>query len=420
MNYSRWAVMSLFVLAVPAACADVLGIKDAQLQNGGGSGDGGSDPGGSGSGGSGAVACGMSYKTECLQTCYDTNCCEEQQDCKEDPNCAAFLDCSLQCTSGDASCYADCIEAHPDGADVMAAVGACGRDNCALCPDSQGDAAIAEYAKADCTKLQSCSPAWFSISFGTIADCIARSELANRWSYHVPGSGWTASVYMDCAKAWSAMSCADYLRGNRPPACIVPGKFALGEACNSSVECQSLVCDADQLSCGVCVDAPKQGEACIRDSCENGLTCADDNTCQQLRELGEACAEGIPCALPLICYQGICVERQSTVGAACDTASNLYCDFYKSLTCYTSEKKCVAVTDYASEGESCGVDTDGTATLCASGNCQSGSQTCAAQAEDYEACDDTNGPYCQWPSFCSNGTCQLDSDLPICNIAEEP
>lgn len=408
------------LLVAPLACADILGIKDATLQttaSGGSGNEGGSDNSGGGSSGGSSKSCGMSYKTECLQTCYDTNCCAEQSTCDNDTDCSALLSCAFDCPSGDNACFTNCETAHPNGHTLLSDLVQCGKANCSLCPDAAGDAAIAQFATATCAKLKACDPVSFSIEHGTLDECVSRSEMANRWIYQLPGATWTAAVYSACSTAWAAASCADYLNGIRPTACEAPGTLAIGAACNSSFECQSLLCDTDGTYCGLCVAATKEGDPCVHGSCNSGLTCAQDSTCQRPRGAGEVCTATLPCAIPLACYNGSCVARQSTVGAACDTAAGLYCDTYKSLICYTSEKKCVAISEFAAVGVGCGVGSDGTATHCAQGTCQSGTQKCVALAKDGSSCDSDNGPYCEWPAFCVDGTCQLEGDLPNCSTS---
>jgi hypothetical protein len=424
MPRSRFIGALAVVLLVATACAKVLGIKDAQLES---------------------TTCGYSSSDNCTQACIENSCCSEASACMNDSDCSDMVTCANDCGSDDEVCLTDCISSYPSAWSTFMTMsdcvsgcgcsttgvggatgtgGASGRGGSSPLGGSSAtavggsavnlDAAIQSFAAADCAKYQACAPGWLALTYGGLPECVNRDLLQYRWIAQQSGVAWQAANYAACATALTQASCADYFSFTALPACSVPGTLANYASCNTGFQCASQFCDTDGLSCGECIDPPLEGEYCASWSCGAGLTCADDGTCQRRRALGESCTANLPCQSLLDCYQGRCVAPLASVGAACDSSVGPYCDYAKSFVCATSTKKCVSITSWALPGQACGVDsTTSTAASCNQGYCGTG-QTCIADAKDHMACDSDVGPYCEWPAFCSSGTCHLESDVAVC------
>jgi hypothetical protein len=388
-------VLSVFVAT---ACAKVLGIKDAELE---------------------PTTCGYSTSDSCLQSCINSSCCSETTACMNDSECSGLVSCIAGCDSADDTCQSACYDSYLSALGNYVSMTAC----LSVCDCGVGGAggiaqvlgdALTQFSKADCNRFNACAPGWSMLAYGSVAECVARDLLQYQWVMSLPGVGWKPTNFIACGNAWAAASCADYMNSVPQAACIVAGTFAAGEPCNSSYQCASLFCDSDGISCGECVAAPTEGEDCVTGGCAGGLTCSTNDVCRKPRGLGESCGDDYPCQTQLDCYAGLCKAPIRTTGTACDTDVNLNCDMGLNYVCALTTQKCVPVTQYASDGQDCGVVTSSaSATLCSRGTCDD-TQTCVSRAADGETCDDSLGPYCEWPAFCSYGICQLESDLATC------
>jgi len=413
----------VLVVLLATACAKVLGIKDAVVE---------------------PMTCGYSTSNSCLQQCIDTSCCSETDACMNDSSCSGLVSCSSACGSSDSACLSGCISTYPEAAAAFVTMSAC-LDSCGCDATGTGGtsgqggstgtgttsvggaavggaasvgpvlaAAITRFAETDCNRYQACAPGWVAMAYGSVTECVNRSILENEWIATLPGVGWTASNFIACGNAWAASSCLDYMNSVLQPDCIVKGTLALGRPCNSNYQCASLMCDTDGTFCGACVAAPAVGDACVRGACAGGLSCSTNNLCQKPRGLREACSADYPCQYRFDCVQGQCALPSGTTGAACNSATNLNCDTAQNYVCALTTNTCVPVTQYMAVGQSCGVNASNTsATRCSGGSCGDGG-TCVARAADGAICDDSVGPYCEWPAFCSNGYCQLESDTSVC------
>lgn len=420
----RSGIIGSLVLCVllATACAKVLGIKDAEVE---------------------APSCGYSTSDSCMRQCIDTQCCSETSVCMGFDECAALVSCVADCDGSDSACESDCIDSYSAALSLFREMSTCiATCDCSTsgsggASSGQGGAssggtsgtgsggtgggnqllnnAITRFAEADCAKYQACAPGWLSIGYGGVAECVARETLQYQWITTLPGVGWKASDFVACGAAWTAASCADYMNGTPLTACIVAGTLALDEPCNSNYQCASLFCDSDGTSCGVCVAAPAVGQACINGVCDSGLVCSLNDVCQKPRGLREACSDDYPCQPRLDCYQGQCALPSITAGTSCDSSINLNCDLGQNYVCALTTDKCVNVASYAAAGQSCGVESTNTsATMCSRGSCDSSTGLCVSRAADHGTCDSSLGPYCEWPAFCYDGTCQLESDIATC------
>jgi hypothetical protein len=277
--------------------------------------------------------------------------------------------------------------------------------------------AISAYASASCNRFNACSPASVLYLYGSVSECVARVKLYNTWMASLSGVSWSAAQYNSCANAVSASSCDEYAN-DTITACMANGTLSNGVACNVNNQCASGFCNSGLTTCGQCAVPPSEGDACVNSDCGSNLTCANDDTCQRARALGEDCTGDLPCEGDLACYQNKCVRPQSTVGAACDSSVNLFCDTANFLVCYTTTNTCVTVADYAAVGTDCGVDTSTstpTATLCSKGSCYGGTMKCVGGAADNATCDTSLSKYCEWPASCSSsGKCLLPDNTGTC------
>lgn len=106
-------------------------------------------------------------------------------------------------------------------------------------------------------------------------------------------------------------------------ACITPK--ASGEACESSNECQSDLCDEGRCAEPFGYLVQELAEPCLRTyHCAPDLYCAE-NTCQPKKQVGDPCQTvAEPCAMEAFCNNelgdgyGVCVER-IPIGERCET-----------------------------------------------------------------------------------------------------
>lgn len=411
-------LMASFGLALlgSVSCANVLGIKDAELDTSGTGGTVGmGDMVGMGDTGEG---CGFSWMTDCWQECADNNCCDESRACADSATCLAYIDCIKAC-GNDPNCVASCDKQYPEAVPLAwsleSCLGGCG------CPDATEqsptalETAINSYAEADCRKMDDCSPGWLVEEFGTVEECSARTVKQHQWLAELPGTAWVESAYVDCAKAIDDASCVDFTNWTIPE-CSLPGTRKNGESCDVGRQCASLVCENPHDTCGRCVEAPSEGDDCIGGVCGQGLVCSDARTCGRPRAVGEGCSGELPCQPKAICYNGVCTQLIRDEGATCDPNAGLFCDTSQKLVCSSSISQCVFTNEYLGDGESCGVDSEkGTMSGCARGVCSNDAQMiCIGFGDSGASCDEAAGRYCEWPAYCSGGTCRFFWDGERC------
>lgn len=131
----RWSYIVLAPLTL--ACASVLGLEEARLEEddgdvdqGGRSSQGSSGNDGNragttaragagqsgGTGGTGALACnyGEDEPGECFWSCVNGPCCQQSSDCLENAQCLDYLRCYGDCED-DFECTVNCAMSYPDG-----------------------------------------------------------------------------------------------------------------------------------------------------------------------------------------------------------------------------------------------------------------------------------------------------------------
>jgi hypothetical protein len=406
-------------LLVPVSCANVLGIKDAELDtNGKGGtstkvGTGGTVDKGSTGGSSGTSdTCGMSYATDCLQACGDSDCCEESSACADNAMCQPYINCIQACEDDDADCVTGCGTEYPEAVPLLLSIGTCVK-GCG-CPDTTEqpptalESAVNSYAEAECKKMDDCSPGWLRQNYDTVEECADRLGKLYQWLSELPGTAWVESAFVDCADAIFGASCADYVN-RQITECEPPGDFDNGESCDDGVQCASRVCENPTDACGECVEAPSEGDDCISGSCGHGLVCSDARTCERPRAVDEDCSGGLPCQGKAICYEDVCTQPIKEEGASCDPNTGVFCDSSQKLVCSSDISKCVFTNEYLGDGEGCGVDPEkGTMTGCARGVCSNdANMICIGLGDGGDSCDIAANRYCEWPAYCSSGTCRF-------------
>lgn len=163
------------------------------------------------------------------------------------------------------------------------------------------------------------SPCRSSLECAGDAYCYAHSECSAKCVANAGEGG-------ECPD-WLGRGCQKGLVCSARQVCVTPKASA--EACESSNECQSNLCDEGRCAEQLGYLAQKVDEPCLRTfHCAPGLYCAQD-TCQPKKQVGEACQfVNEPCASEGFCFSesgdgyGVCVERVP-IGGACET--NIEC-----------------------------------------------------------------------------------------------
>jgi hypothetical protein len=180
------------------------------------------------------------------------------------------------------------------------------------------------------------------------------------------------------------------------PESIVQGTQGEGGACLTDLECQQdMYCAANRK----CESLPKAGEECSFDSgCVSGYFCGADEMgdfiCQAYKQMGEACSYAFPmalCAPELYCEftdeyldEGVC-KNMKTIGEAC--ADDMPC------------LDGICLSGNCADGRECSDDSD------CGGACENSGGYC----EDDTDCDGTcadGGGWCDEDSDCG-GTCAI-------------
>jgi len=298
--------------------------------------------------------------------------------------------------------------------------------------------ACAKIAAATCTLIATCVPRDTSAEFGDAGNCLTREELACEASLSAPGTSRTAAQDVACATAMATESCASYLNGDQPTACLPgAGGGATGSACSYSAQCSSAYCAVPLAgACGTCQPAPTAGASCAgMNGCGPGLTCFQQTTCVLPGTTGSPCSATAPCGAGLSCVMakaattGLCQGQGQAVGATCDPADvtgascdsslGLYCDRQKTSSTFHT---CLQAST-ATAGQPCGLVSDVLFQCTADSVCikqaavgdAGATSTCVARAADGASCNTLAGPDCLPPSRClgtlldagASGTCTL-------------
>ena len=292
------------------------------------------------------------------------------------------------------------------------------------------DQACTDQAQARCTKRMTCTGGvGITRTWGDMNTCLAREKLSCTIGLAAPLTGNSPVLVEQCVAAFPTYSCANFLNGNPPAACIVTGPKAANAVCAFAGQCSTTYCNSNKTSaCGTCGPAPTAGSSCTSSNCARDQECvASTMMCQALGVSGTACNSTTPCGADLSCVgatmtsMGTCMVPAATAGMACG-GTTPGCDGTMGLYCggMVGSKTCMTIS-YVGNGMPCGTLTDGSFVGCSGGGAcytstglaGSGEMgTCKAPAADNMPCDTIVGPPCLTPARCivaggTSGTCTV-------------
>lgn len=280
--------------------------------------------------------------------------------------------------------------------------------------------ACAAYANAVCAGYDTCLPVAREALYGEVTTCVDRFTLFCSFVLNAAGTSWTPTSVAACADAYSAITCPDFIAAvthEQPGACIpMPGALADGSPCAEGGQCQTAYCKGNGSGlCGTCTPRSAEGAACdIGFDCLSGLACVGGQCVLEITA-GQPCVVGqAPCAQPLICKGGYCVQPAEET-AACDPLAPPECFFIKGLYCDPQTSTCVT-SPIAATGDACGFVGSQIVVCGSAGFCNAppgGMGVCVAPAADGGACDAVQGPGCALPAVCFQGACMLP-DAAMC------
>lgn len=296
------------------------------------------------------------------------------------------------------------------------------------CPKSiSADQACADFAAAQCAKLDQCIVNGTTSRYGGVGICQSRQTQACLTRLAAPDTGNNPTDVELCAQQLPTASCGDFDLGNVPECLAKVGGRADGQRCTFPGQCQSSNCAiATGTNCGTCAEANQPGNSCADASCSHGFVCVKDTQQCQLRgtssstcDAAHPCGAGLSCVTASGAQSGTCESAGSSVGTPCDPQRQTAaaCDPNLGLYCDGTTGSCLAVT-YAVAGGQCGfvrpivVDCTNDST-CFGAQGQTPGR-CVANVADGMPCDTQAGPSCLPPAQCvtgsasaTAGTCQL-------------
>jgi hypothetical protein len=273
-------------------------------------------------------------------------------------------------------------------------------------------------AKAHCANMARCDKHLMQQMYGSETTCVSRLRLYVEIAIQSPGVAYTDADRDACSVELENMSCEDFLTGTMGPTChrinYDPGTLPDGAPCTRSLQCASGYCP--MYTCGsTCSAKPAAGATC--GLCHDEMYCAPNKTCAVPSRRGENCDDAHPCQFSLVCFHGTCTPLLAE-GESCDwnaqdpavaeQATTPPCDWIVQGLICLADKKC-GPRKFAAPGEACGWQDGQTFFDCSdSGFCsESTPHKCLAHANEGETCNETHGPYCQFPAFCHFGKCEI-------------
>ncbi len=295
------------------------------------------------------------------------------------------------------------------------------------------------YATAECELLGSCTSGFgVAYDYGDVSTCVARLELHCQDFTSVPATTTTLAQVSVCAEDLPNASCIEYW-SDATPACQAPdGTAADGSDCATSGQCQSGFCAVPSSEvCGTCAEKPAAGADCSSLPCADGYVClAASKTCALPGQDGGPCTSQDDCDLGFQCLGvvksdgGTCAPG-APAGTPCDPQKlqgPVGCDGRQGLYCRGVSDGGGLCTAFAlaAAGQPCGDVPGGVFTECVqAGFCAaldggprpSGAEgVCLGFAQDGASCDTTNGPLCEAPAVCVDGSC-VREDTQACGVA---
>lgn len=289
------------------------------------------------------------------------------------------------------------------------------------------DQACADFATANCTKLDQCILNGTTIRYGGASTCQARQKQACLVRLGATGTGNDPAAVELCVSELPSAACGEFDLGVIPECEAQIGTLPAGAPCAFSGQCQSANCAiVNGTNCGTCAPANQAGDSCATTSCSTGSVCvAATQECQPRGAMGSACdadhpcGAGSSCVTPAAMSSGTCQAAGGSVGVSCDPKRQTApgCDPNAGLYCDSTTDTCLATT-YVTAGAQCGLVNHATA-ACTNASTCFGAQgqnpgTCVADATNGTACDTQAGPSCIPPARCvigaptaTSGVCRL-------------
>jgi hypothetical protein len=269
--------------------------------------------------------------------------------------------------------------------------------------------ACAEFARAECTQVATCTPFNMTLTYGDETTCEQRAVLACMPAIGAAGSTLTRAQVEQCAQAVKAETCEQFLDNDQPSACTYTGSLPVGAACGTDSQCNTGYCRLGLGACGTCAVRAQAGQAaldgglpsCFTDSdCVATLVCAM-GVCVGPSPAGAACSLQQPCQRTLACIGGKCAAPVP-VGGACTFPTD--CDGAHGAACNTNTRTCVAIAT-ATSGQPCGIVNGGLTDCVGGATCGNVNPTlqgiCHQTAADNAPCGPDIG--CMAPAVCAAG-----------------
>jgi hypothetical protein len=237
-----------------------------------------------------------------------------------------------------------------------------------------------ELARVTCDASKRCDPNFFEFVYRDMTACLAEWGNDCKHDLSLADTDYRADDVEACARASADDADCDIASGIVvPPPCLYrPGKRKPGEACQSQVQCASLVCSRTSLSarCGTCLEGAPEGGAC---------------------------RPGVHCGQIQSCVDGVCT-RWGGVDGACNPDKELYC--LGSLRCVNGTcQRPVAIDEPCQELFDC----EGRITRCVNGKC-----VLPTLVDAGAVCDGTpeaRSHWCSHGSSCEGTVCEAQPRL---------
>jgi hypothetical protein len=289
------------------------------------------------------------------------------------------------------------------------------------------DQACADFATANCGKLDECVLNGTTIRYGGATTCQVRQKQACLVRLGANGTGNNPDAVEACVSEVPTASCADFDSGSIPECEAKIGSLADGAACTFGGQCKSSNCAiVNGTNCGTCAEPNQAGDSCATTSCSQGFVCvAASQQCQPRGSAGANCDADHPCGPALSCVtpaqaaSGTCQDAGESEGTACDPKrqSGAGCDPSSGLYCDSASNTCLPAM-HAIAGGQCGSVNHVTVVCTVASTCF-GAQgqtpgACLANVPEGMPCDTQAGPSCLLPAQCvtggptaTSGTCRL-------------
>jgi hypothetical protein len=264
------------------------------------------------------------------------------------------------------------------------------------------------YASTYCEQLADCAPYYVRRTYENPATCVL---LLTRACEADVADSIGATNLAGCTQALADADC-DELLGEPLPGCApAPGELEVGDACQSSAQCESGSCAFSGNVCGTCARTLAEAAPCeaALESCGPGLGCdlQGSGSCEPLqrREQGQSCGSALSvCAPGLFCSSNATCRPFLEDRASC-VAEPSGCDGRRALFCL--DGVCGPLAVFVEPGEPCGVDGSPFPRCGDPFYCDANSNDCVRRAQAGEPCgaDPVAGSTCDVNLVCVEGEC---------------